>query len=307
MRALLVVNPKATTTTPKGRDVLARALASDMDVQVTETRNRGHAAALACHAAREGIDLVVAQGGDGTVNEVVNGLLTDGPGPNLPMLAVVPGGSTNVFARTLGIPNDPIEATGEILDALRTGRSRRIGLGQANDRWFTFTAGFGFDAEVVRRIERRRQQGHGITHARYVRAAVTHFLLGTDRRRPAVTFQQPGEQPHRGIYFVIVSNTSPWTYLGTRPLRPTPQASFDTALDVFAPQRMGTLRTLGYLGQTLRQEPRLRGRHLLRMHDVTEFTLTSDRPLALQVDGDYLGERRQVRFSSTPGVLRVLA
>ena len=307
MRALLVVNPKATTTTPRGRDVLARALASDMDVQVTETRNRGHAAALACHAARDGVDLVVAQGGDGTVNEVVNGLLTDGPGPDLPMLAVVPGGSTNVFARTLGIPNDPIEATGEILDALRAGRSRRIGLGRANDRWFTFSAGFGFDAEVVRRIERGRQRGHGITHARYVRAAVAHFLLGTDRRHPAVTFERPGEQPRRGIYFAIVCNTSPWTYLGTRPLRPTPQASFDTALDVFAPQRMGTVRTLWYLGQTLREQPRLRGRHLLRVHDAAEFTLTADRPLGLQVDGDYLGERRQVRFGSVPDALRVLA
>lgn len=301
-----MVNPKATTTTPKGRDVLARALASDLDVQVAETQNRGHAAALACHAAREGVDLVVTQGGDGTVNEVVNGLLTDGPSPNLPALAVVPGGSTNVFARTLGIPNDPIEATGEILDALRTGRSRRIGLGKADDRWFTFTAGFGYDAEVVRQIERRRRRGQGITHARYVRAAVTHFLVGTDRRRPAVTLERPGAEPCPGIFFVIVSNTSPWTYLGSRPLRPTPQASFDTGLDVFAPRRMGILRTLGYLGQALRETPRLRGRHLLRMHDVTEFTLTAERPLALQVDGDHIGERSQVRFTSVPGVLRVL-
>ncbi|HEX5494886.1 MAG TPA: diacylglycerol kinase family protein [Mycobacteriales bacterium] len=306
MRALLVVNPTATTTTAKGRDVLTRALASDLDVRVVETQNRGHAAALACHAARDGFDLVVAQGGDGTVNEVVNGLLTDGPAPDLPALAVVPGGSTNVFARTLGIPNDPIEATGEILDALRTGRSRRIGLGRVDDRWFTFTAGFGFDAEVVRRIERRRRSGRGITQARYVRAAVTHFLVGTDRHHPAVTLERPDAEPCDGIFFAIVSNTSPWTYLGARPLRPTPEASFDTALDVFAPRRMGILRTLGYLGQALREKPRLRGRRLLRLHDVAEFTLTADRPLALQVDGDHLGERSQVRFTAVPEVLRVL-
>lgn len=306
MRALLVVNPKATTTTAKGRDVLTRALGSYLDVQVAETRNRGHAAALACHAAREGVELVVAQGGDGTVNEVVNGLLTDGPAPNLPTLAVVPGGSTNVFARTLGIPNDPVEATGEILDALRTGRSRRIGLGRVDDRWFTFTAGFGFDAEVVRRIERRRRAGHGITQARYVRAATAHFLFGTNRRRPAVTLERPDAEPCGGIFFVIVSNTSPWTYLGTHPLRPTPEASFDTALDVFAPRRMGVLRTLNYLGQTLRDSPRLRGRQLVRLHDVAEFTLTADRPMALQVDGDHLGERSTVRFTAAPGVLRVL-
>lgn len=307
MRALLVVNPKATSTTQNGRDVLSRALASHLDVQVAETRNRGHAAALACRAARDRVDVVVALGGDGTVNEVVNGLLTDGPGSDLPALAVVPGGSTNVFARTLGLPNDPIEATGEILHALSTGRSRRISLGRADDRWFTFTAGFGFDAEVVHRIERQRRRGRGISHARYVRATVEHFLVGANRRRAAITVQRPDAEPVDHVFFVIVSNTSPWTYLGHRPLRPTPQASFDTALDVFAPRRMGVVRTLAYFGQSLRDKPRLRGRHLLRLHDLTEFTLVADRPLAFQVDGDYLGERTRIRFAGVPDVLRVLA
>lgn len=307
MRALLVVNPKATTTTEKGRDVLTRALASDLDLQVAETRNRGHAAALACRAAREGVDLVVALGGDGTVNEVVNGLLTDGPRPGLPALAVVPGGSTNVFARTLGIPNNPVEAIGEILDALRTGRRRQIGLGRANDRWFTFTAGFGFDAEVVHRIERYRRRGEPATHARYVRVAVTHFFLRTDRRRPAITVHLPDGEQRENVFFVIVSNTSPWTYLGSRPVRPTPDASFDTGLDIFAPRRMGTARMLRHVGQVLRDKPRPHGPHLLRMHDLGEFTLTADRPVALQVDGDYLGENTQVRFSAVPKVLAVLA
>src|SRR6266487_3461292 len=148
MRALLVVNPAATTTR-KGRDVLVRALASDLKLEVEETGHRGHAAALACRAARDGVDVVVALGGDGTVNEVVNGLLTDGARPGLPLLAVVPGGSTNVFVRMLGLPEDPIEATGEILDGLRSRRTRPVGLGveaEAGDRWFTFNAGFGFDA-----------------------------------------------------------------------------------------------------------------------------------------------------------------
>jgi diacylglycerol kinase family enzyme len=306
MRALLVVNPKATTTTERGRDVLTRALASDLDLEVAETRNRGHAAALACRAAREGADLVVALGGDGTVNEVVNGLLTDGPKPDLPALAVVPGGSTNVLARTLGIPNNPVEAIGAILDALHAGRRRRIGLGRVNDRWFTFTAGFGFDAEVVHRIERYRRRGEPATHARYVRAAVTHFFLRTDRRHPAITLHLPDRKPQEGIFFAIVSNTSPWTFLGSRPVRPTPQASFETGLDLFAPRRMGTVRILRYLGQVLRDTPRLRGRHLLHLHDLAAFTLTADRPVALQVDGDYLGECRELRFEAVPEVLTVL-
>ena len=159
MRALLVTNPTATTTTARSREVLARALASEVKVDVEETSHRGHAAALAVRAAREGLDLVVALGGDGTVNEVVNGLLTDGPRDGIPALAVVPGGSTNVFARAIGLPGDPFDATGQILEALRAGRTTTVGLGLAEDRWFTFNAGVGFDAEVVRRIERRRRAG----------------------------------------------------------------------------------------------------------------------------------------------------
>lgn len=306
MRALLVVNPKATTTTQKGREVLTRALGSDLDVEVAETRNRGHAAALACRAAREGLDLVVALGGDGTVNEVVNGLLTDGPAPDLPALAVVPGGSTNVFARSLGQSNSPVEATGEILAALRAGHSRRIGLGRAGERWFTFNAGFGFDAEVVHRMERRRRRGDTASHAKYVRAALTQFFIRTDRRHPAITLRMPGEEPRDKLFFAIVSNTAPWTYLGNRPVLPTPEASFDTGLDLFAPGRMGVVRTVYYLSQVLRREPRLGGRRLVRLHDVGEFMLSASRPLDLQVDGDHLGQHTEVTFTSHPGVLKVI-
>src|SRR3712207_7391257 len=128
MRALLVVTPAATTTNRRVRDVLARALASELKLDVAETSHRGHARELAAQAAAEGIDVVVTLGGDGTVNEAVNGLLTSGPGPHVPTLAVVPGGSTNVFSRALGRSRDPVEATGEILDSLRAGRTRRVSL-----------------------------------------------------------------------------------------------------------------------------------------------------------------------------------
>ena len=306
VRALLVVNPAATTTTALGREVLTRALASELKVEVGETSHRGHAAALAVRAAREGLDVVVALGGDGTVNEVVNGLLTDGPRPDLPALAVVPGGSTNVFVRALGLPAHPFDATAEILHALRAGRTRRIGLGLADDRWFTFNAGFGFDAEVVRRIERRRRAGEETTHARFVRAAVTHFFFSYDRRRPALTLHRPGEQPVSGLYFALVTNASPWTYLGERPVQPMPAASFETGLDVFAPRSMAVLTTLRYVRRVLMSASPPRSRRLLQMHDLAEFTLRADRPTALQVDGDSLGERQSVRFRAYRDVLRVV-
>src|SRR5215218_4966343 len=158
MRALLVVNPFATTTSARTREVLASALEGELKLDVVRTDRRGHAADLARQARVEGLDVVVALGGDGTVNEVVNGLLgRDGPGDDVPALAVVPGGGTNVFARALGIPRDPVEATGALLDALREHRRRSIGLGLAGDRWFTFNAGMGWDAEVVARVDRRRR------------------------------------------------------------------------------------------------------------------------------------------------------
>jgi diacylglycerol kinase family enzyme len=306
VRAFLVVNPTATTTTAKGRDVLVRALASETKVEVEETNHRGHAAALACRAARDGVDLVVALGGDGTVNEVVNGILTDGVRPNLPALAVVPGGSTNVFARTLGIPEHPIDATGEILEALRARRSRSIGLGRADEHWFTFTAGFGLDAEVVRRVERRRRAGDGLTPARYVRTAITTFLTRYDRRHPAINLERPGEEPEPRLFYAIVSNTSPWTYLGDRPIEPSPEASFDRGLDVFAARTMRTLPTAWYVAQLLGRREHVRGRRLLRLHDLGEFTLRAERPMALQVDGDYLGDQNVVRFTVVPDALRVL-
>src|SRR5919206_1367731 len=132
MRALVVVNPAATATTPKGRDVLLRALGSELKVDLAETTHRGHARELGARAAADGVDVVVTLGGDGTVNEVVNGLLAGGHRPGLPVLAVVPGGSTNVFSRALGRSRDPVEATAEILDALRNGRTRLVSLGTAS-------------------------------------------------------------------------------------------------------------------------------------------------------------------------------
>jgi diacylglycerol kinase family enzyme len=305
VRALLVVNPAATTTTERGREVLRRALSSELDVEVAETSHRGHAAALAVRAMREGLDVVVALGGDGTVNEVVNGLLTDGPKPDLPALAVVPGGSTNVFVRAVGLPTHPFDATGAIIEALRAGRSRRIGLGLADDRYFTFNAGLGFDADVVHRIEKRRRAGEQTSHARFVRAALSQYARA-DRRHPAITLERPGEKPVDHLHFVLVTNTAPWSYLGERPVQPSPEASFDTGLDIFAPRSLGIMLTLRYVRRALLGPSPLRSRRLLHMHDVTEFTLHASRPLALQVDGDWLGDRESVRFRSVPNVLRVI-
>jgi diacylglycerol kinase family enzyme len=308
MRAVLVVNPNATATTLRTRDVLAAALSSDLRVDTHETKGRGHAIELATQAVETGADLVVALGGDGTVNEVVNGILSQGVRPGLPDLAVVPGGSTNVFARALGMPASAVEATGQILEALREGRSRRIGLGKANDRWFTFCAGLGIDAAVVERVESKRAKGKRSTHSLYVRSAVNRFYVATSRRKPPLRLTAPGLPEPREVYVALVCNTDPWTFLGERPVRPCPDASFDLGLDVLALSRMSTLATLRAAGRFFAKDSHPHSRNALLLHDQAEFVIESTGgPLPFQVDGDALDHREKLVLTSVPAALRVIS
>lgn len=301
--------------------MLLHALASEMKLEAVTTEYRGHARDLGRQAALgDDIDLVVALGGDGTVNEVVNGLLHAGPDRDrLPGFAVVPGGSTNVFARALGLPNDAVEATGALLDALRQGSERMVGLGLAQgtpgtedeavpERWFTFNAGLGFDAGVVGRVEQHRERGKKSTHALYVRQVVRQLLGEPNRRHGAITLERAGEEPVEDLVLSIVSNTSPWTFLGNRPIYASPQASFDTGLDVFGLSRLSTAAVARYGTQLLTSSPERgpRGRHALALHDLDRFTLHSKVPLPLQMDGDHLGLRTSVTFTGVRRALRVI-
>lgn len=310
-----MVNPKATTTSERSRDVLVRALRSEVDLSVRYTRRRGHAMDLAREAAQEGVDLVVTLGGDGTVNEVVNGLMAAEPptfrtggtlAERLPALATVPGGSTNVFARALGLPREWPDGTSMILEGLRLGRSRTIGLGRADDRYFTFCAGFGLDAAVIKRVEQARKRGRVSTPALYFRATAAQFFLGSDRRHPTVTLERPGEAAEADLATVIIQNTAPWTYLGEREINPNPEASFDLGLDVLAMRRLKVTSTTRTVTQFFSTSPDPHGKQVLRLHDLAEFTLLSARPQPFQLDGDYLGEREKVRFTSVPAALRVI-
>ncbi|HVE64134.1 MAG TPA: diacylglycerol kinase family protein [Mycobacteriales bacterium] len=301
MRALLIVNPQATATTARTRDVLARALASDLKLDIVETERRGHAADLARQAVADDLDVVVALGGDGTVNEAVNGLA----GSSL-SFAVVPGGSTNVFARALGLSASPVEATSEILDALRAGRRRVINLGQADDRYFTFCAGLGIDAEVVHEVERRRRAGRRATPGLFVRSAVRHFYTDCDRRQAALTLHEPDAEPVHGLFNLVVANGRPWTYLGGRAVDPCPAGDFDAGLDALGLTRLSTFSMLRTVRQMLVVRARVKGRRLVARHDLEDFTVSSSRPIALQLDGDYIGERERVVFRSVPRALSVV-
>lgn len=318
MRALLIANPYATSTTAVRREVITRALASELDLNVVQTRYRGHARHVAEGAARDRYELVLTLGGDGTVNEVVNGMLraspppgtarTGGtpPGADAPIFAPLPGGSANVFTRALGLPADLVDATGQILGALQERRTRSIGLGLAGRRYFCANAGLGLDAEVVRVVEGLRARGREASAAMYVLTTVRQFCAVTDRRVPALSLERDGAPALNGLFLGIVSNSSPWTYLGQRPVLASPRAGFDTGLDLLAVRTLGTLRTLNMVRQMLGRGSGPSGRHVVALHDQPVLTFRATRPVAFQVDGEYVGEQECVELRSIPNALRVL-
>lgn len=307
MRALVVVNPKATTTSPRTRDVIIAALGNDLDVEVAETGHRGHATELGRDARRLGLDLVVAVGGDGTINEVVNGILDPnaaGPTPDAPALGIVPGGSTNVFARNIGIPEDPVEATGLLLDAVRSGRRQSVALGRLDGRWFTFAAGAGLDADVVRTVEAERARGRQATTGLYVRTAVRRFFAQDDRAVGSIVVRGDDDVPTPGLNVVLVTNTTPWTYVGPIPVRPTPRTDLRAGLDAFGLTGLRLLPTLAAVWHMMgRKGPR--GRGVASWHDQKRLRLTSSVPVPVQVDGDDVGDRTDVEVVAVADALRI--
>jgi diacylglycerol kinase family enzyme len=314
VRAVLIVNPSATSTTAAGRDLLAHALESRLELAVEHTDYRGHAIELAQAATADGVDLVIVHGGDGTVHGVVNGLLGE-PGPlpqgHVPAVAVVPGGSANVFARSLGIPPDPIEATNALIGLLNGYESghnwRRIGLIDCGERWAVFNAGMGVDADVVAAVEAQRDKGRKVTASRYIRAAVP-AVLSSIRADPTLTLQLGDRDPIGGVHFVFVSNSSPWTYANKRSVWTNPGSTFESNLGVFATTGLKVVPTLRIVRQMFSKRPKMESKQLIRDDDVTFLAVTAgDTPIATQIDGDYIGLRGEMTFRAVPDALNVVA
>ena len=318
MRGLLIVNPQATTTTGNSADLAIRSLAGLVDLDVEHTRYRGHARELAAAARGE---LVIVLGGDGAINEAVNGIMVrppeQAPGSapesapeqaEAPLLAVIPGGGGNVFAQALGLPADAAAAIARIREVIKEGQYRTIGLGLAGDRYFTFSAGLGMDAEVVREVERLRASGHRESPALFLRTMVRQYRSGTDRRTPALTLERAGQPSTPDLFMTAITNHSPWTYLHGRAVLPVPNPDFNSGLDVFALRKVRATTIVSAVGQMLlfrRRSPR--GRHTLTVTGLESLTIRSVRPIAFQVDGDYLGETEAVKFQFVPHALRVVA
>ena len=305
MRGLLIVNPQATTTTGNSADLAIRSLAGLVDLDVEHTRYRGHARELAAAARGE---LVIVLGGDGAVNETVNGIMSQPPGPaEGPLLAVIPGGGGNVFARALGLPVDTAGAIARIRDVIEAGRYRTIGLGLAGDRYFTFSAGLGLDAEAVQEVERLRASGRRESPALFAWAILRRHAR-TDRRAPALILERDGQPATPDLFMTAITNRSPWTYVRGRAVLPVPNPDFNSGLDVMALRKLRATTIVSTVGQMLlirRRSPR--GRHVLIVTGLESLTVRSARPVAFQVDGDYLGETEAVKFQFVPQALRVVA
>lgn len=313
MRAVLIVNPNATSTTAAGRDLLAHALESRVDLSVVHTDHRGHAIEIAEAAKHDGTDVIIVHGGDGTVNEVVNGLLGRPGRPlpeTLPAVAVVPGGSANVFARALGISPDPIVATNQLVDLLSARRNgapwRKIALMDCGERWAVFTAGMGVDGDVVAAVEAQRAKGRKVTAGRYIRVAVRE-MLASARNEPLLTLELPGQPPRTGVYFAFISNSSPWTYANARPVWTNPDTTFESGLGVFAITSMNIWKNLMLVRRMVSKKPVIKAKHLIRDDDVAWVRVTAEEPVASQIDGDFLGLRAEMTFRAVPGALCVVA
>jgi diacylglycerol kinase family enzyme len=286
LRLLLIGNPTASSVTPRARVVISKALAADHDVTIAATSRRGHATRLAQGAVADGIDVVVALGGDGTMNEVANGLA----GSSV-TLGVLPGGSTNVFARTVGMANDPIEATGELLGALAQGSTKRIGLGSVNGRYFLFHVGIGLDAEVVRLVERQGQLKRWAGHPLFAWCGLQAWARTYDRSRPRFAVRHPDGTVVDDALFGLCQNSNPYTFLGDRPLDTNPNAGLDKPLTMLSFRDLDLLPTLRYLVEALLGDAHLVNDHrVIERHGLDRLTISGHGSFPYQADGDYLGE-----------------
>lgn len=300
MRILLVVNTHASSVTARNRVLVQHALHQEHEVEMVETNRRGHATRFAQDAASRGVDVVVAFGGDGTLNEVANGLAGTATA-----MAPLPGGSTNVFARAIGYPNDPVRAVGLLRDALRAGRIEPAGLGRVNGRFFCFHTGVGYDAAVVRAVEQRASMKRWAGHPLFIWAALDTWLRHYDRRRPHFRVSVPGAEPILDGYFTVVLNTNPYTYLGNRPLDLSPAATLDRPLVVVTFRTMRAGAIVRSLAGALRGGGVQPSAHLARCDDVHELTIDSEHPFPYQVDGDYLGETTALELQHVPDAVRL--
>jgi diacylglycerol kinase family enzyme len=302
-RMLVIVNPYATTMSVRLKHLVVYALQGRFEVEAVDTQRKGHAIELCRDAAAEGYDVVVAFGGDGTVNEAANGLAGTGTA-----LTCLPGGATNVYCRMLGIPTEVVDATEHLLRLADAWELRAVDIGRVNDRCFTFAAGAGLDASVVERVDSHPRLKSRFGPWYYAQAALATFLAKYAINPPRVIATAGGREL-RGVS-VFVQNTQPYTYFRRTPINLSDGSTLesgDLSGAVLSRANAFDVPTIAYrllssrarIGNHRRVHP-FDGVHELRVRSA------DDRPVPVQVDGDYVGEHEEAVFSILPGGLRIV-
>lgn len=297
---MLISNPRAGSVSPRVREVIAKALAADFKLETHVTRSRSHAMELSGQAVADGFEAVFVFGGDGTVNEAAQPLV----GTDV-ALGILPGGTTNVLASSLGIPVDPVEATAFLASHLRSGTKRRIGVGSVEGRYFLFTCGIGLDAEVVRRVEQEVAERGKKSHWTFLKHALAAGSTDYRTTEGWLTVQVDDGEPYKAM-LSIACNAWPFTYFKGLPVDVCPEARLDTALDLLSLERLrvGTIPRIAWAVLVSRSHVRWKRTHY--HHDISTVTWTADEPRPVQVDGDYIGEWTSAELRHVPDALDLL-
>lgn len=308
---LLIVNPYATTVSDRLKNLVVYALQGRFDVEAVTTQAQNHATEIGREACGGGYDVIVAFGGDGTLNEVVNGVA----GTDLPV-AILPGGSTNVVCRTLGMPNDVVDATEHLLALADDWQPRKIDLGKVDDRYFVFACGAGLDATVVKRVDRNPTMKGNAGPYYYSWAGIASFYRKYLVNPIQMRTQVEGREPVEGIT-TIVQNSDPFSYFASRPIRVCEGIAIDDGTLSMAVLKRAAQRDMPTLVRRLFSEskPAARHRQVAHFDDVMMATVEtasegkdgSPCPFPLQVDGDYIGERERIELRAVPGALTIVA
>jgi diacylglycerol kinase family enzyme len=311
-RMLIIVNPYATTVSDRLKNLVVYALQARYDVEAVDTEASEHAIEIGREAQHGEYDIVVAFGGDGTLNEVANGLA----GTDVPV-SVLPGGSTNVVCRTLGIPNDVVDATEHLIAIADDFRPRKIDLGRINGRHFVFACGMGLDATVVKRVDAHPRMKARAGQWYFTWAAVSGFYREYMRNPVRMSVELEGNR-FEGVT-AILQNSDPFTYFGNRPVRVCDGAALDNGTLSLAVLRRAAQRDMGsiagrVLGEGERSRPTAH-RQIDHAEAVTEALFQSisedesgtPRRFPVQVDGDYIGDFAELNASVEPRALTVVA
>jgi diacylglycerol kinase family enzyme len=310
-RMLLIVNPYATTVSDRLKNLVVYALQGRYEVETVATEAQNHATEIGREVRDHGYDVVVAFGGDGTLNEVANGLAdTDVP------VSVLPGGSTNVVCRTLGIPNDVVDATEHLLALVDQWAPRKIDLGQADGRYFVFSCGVGIDATVVKRVDAHPRLKSRAGPYYYTWAAISAFYRQYMVKPVRLRVEVDGGRQSEGIT-ALAQNSDPFTYFASNPIRVCEGVAIDDGTLSLGVLKRAAQRDMPTLVPRLFSDrrPGARHRQIEHFEGVTRATIASisatkdgiARPFPVQVDGDYIGERIQMELSIAPGALTVIA